>query len=603
MTKYIFFSGKGGVGKTTMAAATAVYYAGKGRQTLLVSTDPAGNLGDIFECGIGPEAVQLAPNLEAAQMDAHAITEAYKQRMLAPLAEVLDETMMESVKEQFNSGCTVEIATFDKFTDYLENEAYELIIFDTAPTGHTLRLMTLPKEWSGFIEKSAAGSGQTCIGPVSQIEDSRHKYEHAVEVMQNPSRSEVYLVSRPEKTSVYETIRARTELERTGIHHFSLIINGIFPDHGADLGIFSRMRDRQQEHIALLKGYGFSSIMEAPLLQREVKGMAVIAAFGRLLFDGEKMDERSAYYEEKTFEGFARPEVLKSLLAKKNGQRIVVLTGKGGVGKTVAACALGLHLSKQGNTLLVTTDPAAHIGHVLEKEVAHEQSAVAPGLWAANIDQKKAVETYKQTILDDARNNGYSPDLIASLEEELESPCTEEIAVFEKFAGLLTEGQWDFIVLDTAPTGHTLRLLELPFEYKKQIEMKRNVAAAHGNAPGEELSKIHALIQRLKDPATTAFLLVALPEFTPLHESHRASLDLERVGIRIQGVLINQVLRREDCPPGFAFERWKMQQYYLGVASRLFHLPLFRIFLNPNEIIGLEPVRRFAGEIFEMQGS
>ena len=180
MTNYIFFSGKGGVGKTTMAATTAVYNAKQGKRTLLVSTDPAGNLGDIFERSIGTEPVSLMNNLQVAQMDAQAITDAYKQRMLEPLAAILDDAMFETVKEQFNGGCTVEIATFDKFTDYLDNDGYDLIVFDTAPTGHTLRLMTLPQEWSGYIKKSSEGSGQTCIGPVSQIEDSRQKYEHAV---------------------------------------------------------------------------------------------------------------------------------------------------------------------------------------------------------------------------------------------------------------------------------------------------------------------------------------------------------------------------------------------------------------------------------------
>jgi arsenite-transporting ATPase len=597
-TNYIFFSGKGGVGKTTMAATTAVYQAKQGKRTLLVSTDPAGNLGDIFEKKIGTEPVSILPNLQVAQMDAQVITDAYKQKMLEPLAAILDEVMFETVKEQFNGGCTVEIATFDKFTDYLDSESYDTIVFDTAPTGHTLRLMTLPQEWSGYIKKSAAGTGQTCIGPVSQIEDSRQKYEHAVKMMQDPTRTEIFLVSRPEKTSVYETMRAKAELERTGIHLFSLIINGVYPNHGADLGIFSKMHKMQQLNITKLKSTAYHSISEVALQQGEIKGLETIAAFGNVVFKHGEMPVGYSFVEEKAFEGFISPSALTKLLSKKEKDRIVVLTGKGGVGKTVAACAIASYLAKTGNTLLVTTDPAAHIGQVLEANINHEVTIVAPGLSAINIEQKQAVEEYKKNILDDAKRNGYSEELMTSLAEELESPCTEEIAIFEKFALLLTDGQWDYIVLDTAPTGHTLRLLELPFEYQKQIDMKLNSTATTVN-PGNQSSKIKSLIKKLKDPDNTTFLLVTLPEFTPIHESYRASLDLARVGINIQGVLINQVLKRDDCPPGFAFERWKMQQHYLDAAPALYHVPLFDIPMQSNEIIGMKAIEKLVNDIFK----
>jgi arsenite-transporting ATPase len=600
MTNYIFFSGKGGVGKTTMAATTAVYNAKQGKRTLLVSTDPAGNLGDIFERSIGTEPVSLMNNLQVAQMDAQAITDAYKQRMLEPLAAILDDAMFETVKEQFNGGCTVEIATFDKFTDYLDNDGYDLIVFDTAPTGHTLRLMTLPQEWSGYIKKSSEGSGQTCIGPVSQIEDSRQKYEHAVKIMQDQTRTEIFLVSRPEKTSVYETIRAKEELERTGIHRFSLIINGVYPNHGADLGIFSKMHEMQQLNIKRLKSIAFNSVAEVPLQQGEIKGFDTIASFSNVVFNHAEMPANETFTDYKAFHGFSKPAALEVLMAKQTRDRIVVLTGKGGVGKTVAACTIASYLARKGKTLLVTTDPAAHIGQVLEATINHEIVTVAPGLSAINIEQKKAVEEYKKNILDDARKKSYSDELMTSLEEELESPCTEEIAIFEKFALLLTGGHWDYIVLDTAPTGHTLRLLELPFEYQKQIDMKLNVTTAQDNA-GSQNTKIKALIQKLKDPANTTFLLVTLPEFTPIHESYRASLDLARVGINIQGVLINQLLKLEDCPPGFAFERWKMQQHYLAAATNLYHVPLFSIPMQAREIIGMKAVEKLQNDIFDQK--
>jgi len=600
MTQYIFFSGKGGVGKTTMAATTAVYQSQKGKHTLLVSTDPAGNLGDIFERKVGIETIQITPDLFLAQMDSDAITDAYKNKMLEPLSAILEGAVLEQVKEEFNGGCTVEIATFDKFTDFLGDETYDLIIFDTAPTGHTLRLMTLPNEWDKYIKKSAEGQGQTCIGPVSQIEGSRQKYAHAVSMLQDASRTTVYLVSRPEKTSVYETMRAKSELERTGIHNFHLVINGVYPNHSSLTGLFSSMAENQKKYVQELQNLFPGKFYEVPLQQSEVKGVNNISLLGEIAFNKRSIVIQTDFPDSKPFNGFSSPEILNGLLQKKMGNRVIILTGKGGVGKTVTACTLALKMAEKGKTLLFTTDPAAHIGQVLETKVSYIPVNIKGNLWAVNIEQKAAVEEYRLKIMDDARANGYSDELLASLEEELESPCTEEIAIFEQFANLLNEPGWDYFVLDTAPTGHTLRLLELPFEYKKQIDMKLKGNSAKPSDKSNENSKIESLIARLKNPDYATFLLVAYPEFTPIHEGYRAMKDLERVGIKAQGIFLNQILKSNDCQTGFALERWKLQQHYLHKAQEIFSLkPLFAIPLQSSEIIGIEKVKELSKEIFK----
>lgn len=600
MTQYIFFSGKGGVGKTTMAATTAVYQSQKGKRTLLVSTDPAGNLGDIFERKVGMETIQVSPDLFLAQMDSDAITEAYKDRMLEPLSAILEGAVLEQVKEEFNGGCTVEIATFDKFTDFLGDETYDLIIFDTAPTGHTLRLMTLPNEWDKYIKKSAEGQGQTCIGPVSQLESSRQKYSHAVNMLQNADRTTVYLVSRPEKTSVYETMRAKSELERTGIHNFHLVINGVYPNHSSLTGLFGSMAENQKKYVRQLQNLFPEKYSEVPLQQSEVKGVTNIALLGEIAFDQKEAVIQVEWPKSIPFTGFSSSDLLERLLQKKADNRVIILTGKGGVGKTVTACTLAMKMAEKGKTLLFTTDPAAHIGQVLETEVNHIPVNISGNLWAVNIDQKRAVEEYRLKVMDDARANNYTEELLASLEEELESPCTEEIAIFEQFANLLNEPGWDYFVLDTAPTGHTLRLLELPFEYKKQIDMKLkgNTVAIPEASKGN--SKIETLIARLKNPDLATFMLVAYPEFTPINESFRAMKDLERVGIKAQGIFMNHILKSDDCQNGFALERWKLQQHYLHIAQELYSPnPLFAIPLQSSEIIGINKVRNLSTEIFK----
>ncbi|KPP96440.1 MAG: arsenite-transporting ATPase ArsA [Bacteroidetes bacterium HLUCCA01] len=586
-TQYVFFSGKGGVGKSSMAAARAVYEADRGRRTLLVSTDPAGNLGDIFEVPISTDTVTVSPNLQVIQLDADKITDAYKRKMLAPLEEILDELAMESVREQFNGGCTVEIATFDRFTDFLSNTGYDVVVFDTAPTGHTLRLMTLPGEWSDYITKSEQGSGQTCIGPVSQIQESKKKYDAAVQVLRDPQRSTMFLVARPEKTSVFETLRAKAELEKTGITHFELIVNGVFPSDEAGT-IFAEQRKNQQRYIETLQESTLPLIQVAMQLG-EIKGVETLTRFGNMVFGGQSARVSVRHEETQPFQGFAGPAELDRLLNRAGNRRILAFTGKGGVGKTVAACAMAMETGTRGKTLLITTDPAAHIGQVLDTDVGHLPREISTGVWAANIDQRLAAEAYKTQILDDAKSNGYSDDVLASIQEELESPCTEEIAIFEHFSKYINDPQWEYIVLDTAPTGHTLRLLELPFDYQKQIQMK---AQDHpDDASGQsQKQNLETVIEQMKNPAITTFFLVAYPEFTPLHESRRAADDLARVGIQVQGVLLNHVLNRDDCDGEFASARYAMQQYYLHEAAGLFDVPLFAVPLRSTEITGIDQV-------------
>jgi arsenite/tail-anchored protein-transporting ATPase len=594
-TQYIFFSGKGGVGKSSMAAATAVYHSEKGNRTLLVSTDPAGNLGDIFEMDISVNYVAVRPSLDVVQLDADKITDAYKNKMLAPLTEILEGEALESVKEQFNGGCTVEIATFDRFTDFLSDTAYDYIIFDTAPTGHTLRLMTLPGEWNDYIAKSAQGSGQTCIGPVSQIQDAKGKYEHAVRVMQDASRTAINLVARPEKTSFYETKRAKAELERTGIHNFNLIINGIVPAESKDSIIFKQLKERQRPVIDQLSNLGLP-VIEAPMQSAEIKGYDTLKQFASIVYDQSQAHISGNFQDTGEFEGFSQPQKLFELLERQKEKRILAFTGKGGVGKTVAACAMAMQVSTQSKTLLITTDPAAHIGQVLEAEVGHKPDIIKKNLWAANIDQRLAGEEYKSKILSDARKQGYSEELMASLTEELESPCTEEIAVFEKFSQYITDNQWEYIVIDTAPTGHTLRLLELPFDYQQQISQK--TPSNTGNS--EKKDALKHVIDSLKDPEITRFFLVAYPEFTPLHESKRAAIDLARVGIEISGILLNQLLKKEDCEGEFGQTRWKMQQHYLHLTKQLFPQPLFAMPLLGQEIVGQEAIDALKRSIFKV---
>jgi arsenite-transporting ATPase len=603
MTEFLFFSGKGGVGKTTMAATTAVYNAMRGKKTLIISTDPASNLGDIFETRIGHKVTPIIANLSAMDIDPDAATEEYREKVIGPMRGVMPDDIMKVLEEQFRSACTTEIAAFDRFTDFLINEEFDLVVFDTAPTGHTIRLLELPVDWSKHIEESAKGSGQTCIGPVSSIQGAKEKYDRAIAAMRDGSRTTFHLVLKPEKTSLAETLRARDELNTLGIRNFRVIINGIYPDDEIVHSRYANLSALQARYLGMIEKTLPYPSSRVTLQSGEIKGLPAITDFAGVVFEGKKAAATEGFHQPGTFDQFADGEALTHIIQKKRDTRIVIITGKGGVGKTVTACAVAAHLAgNRQKTLLVTTDPAAHIGQVLDEPIGDSigRTKSLPYLSAARIDQKKSVETYKKKIIEDAVRSGYSDDMLIALREELESPCTEEMAVFEEFAHVIENGDFEYIVFDTAPTGHTLRLLELPYDYARQVELMVQIKK-EGGASDRAQRKLESLLGKLKDPAVSVFMLVFYPEYTPIHEAKRTLDDLSLAGIGVQAVIANNVLENGDRNSDFFHQRAEMQQHYLKIANTLFELPVFKIPMFDDEIIGLPKLKQVAESLFQRE--
>jgi len=627
-TRYVFFSGKGGVGKTTMACATAVQFAGQGKRTLIVTTDPASNLADVFEMEIGHHIRPLGlPNLWGMEIDPDNATEEYRERILAPMRAVMPADVIKVMEEQFRSPCTTEIASFDRFVDFMIEEssdggdAYDVVIFDTAPTGHTIRLLELPVDWSKHIEESAKGGGNTCIGPVAAIQENKKKYDEAIRLLGDATRTDFIFVLQPEETSLYETKRSSKELSTIGVKNVSLIVNGILPEEVCEHPFFKSRYNMQQGYLARIA-------REFPLptrrmLQRdgEIKGIPGLLHIGKDLFSGnghapsyrlspEKgstgRDVASALdgrTDTNVFEALD-PGALSNLLMPLHGKtKAVFFTGKGGVGKTTMACAAAYASAARGlKTLLLTTDPASHIGQVLDQHVDDTIQSVAgvEKLWAVMIDQEKAVLEYKARIIEEAEKK-YSQDMLAAVREELESPCTEEMAAFDKFMWYVEQDTYDVVVFDTAPTGHTLRLLELPFDYSEQIGLMVTTNASSADAKSEVQKRFDHIIALMKDPERSAFVFVVYPESTPVVEAHRAMLDLRDAGIATQLVVANQVLSREYCTNGYFRKRRAMQEKYLAEIKRRFGLPLAIMPLLETEIIGIDMVRRAALLLFGLE--
>ena len=603
MTKYIFFSGKGGVGKTTMACATAIHHATEGKKTLIVTTDPASNLADVFEQEIGHKitpiksvgAIHELP-LHAMEIDPDEATREYKERIIGPFREIMPDDVIVSLEENLSGPCTTEMASFDRFIDFMEGDEYDVIVFDTAPTGHTIRLLELPVDWSKHIEESAKGSGQTCLGPVQSIQDSKEKYDRATALLKDPVRTTFIFVMRPEALSLYETLRASKELETIGIKSGEIIINGILPEEVCDIAFFKKKYYAQQSVIRQTENTIAQPKRFMSLRDNEVKGISALEDIGHELFTGKKPSyETERIQPAHLVPTLERPDI-DTLFLPEGQTKAIFLTGQGGVGKTSISCITALYIALKGiKTLLVTTDPAAHIGEVLDVKIGSRPEEITDNLFAVMVDQQEAFQEYKEKVLNEARGK-YSEDMLATMEEELNSPCTEEMAAFEKFIQYIEDTNYEVVVFDTAPTGHTLRLLDLPFDYAKQVEMM--VSTTDSSEIKETAqNRFRDIIGTLRDKKRTVFSLVLYPESTPIMESYRAMLDLKKAGIETQLVIANMVLPEEACTNNFFRSRRQMQLKYLQEIKDRFNLPVLQFPLLQEEIKGLHHVKIAASNL------
>lgn len=613
MTQFIFFSGKGGVGKTSMACAHAVRYADEGKRTLIVTTDPASNLADVFEQEIGHHVTPIlnVPNLSAMEIDPDTATQEYIDRAMSPIRNVFPAQMVQVMEEQMSGPCTAEVAAFDRFTDFLDVPSnngiiFDIVIFDTAPTGHTIRLLELPAEWSQSIDAASAGSGQTCLGPAAAIQDAKHKYERALFAMRQSEQTSFVFVLHPEAISIKETRRAIDELIKLDINNYRLIINGIIPPEGAQNPLFAARAEMQLNYLEQIEREFTFPKQRMILLANEIKGAQGLRQVGKIFFDGDPAsgsDEVASVPLQNTAFASSLNDV-RARLCPNGHQRTIFFAGKGGVGKTVASCITAVWLARQGyKTLLLTTDPAAHLGDVLDMPVGDEVTAVngQPNLWAVKIDPKAAAETYKTRILDDARQRGRLDSAIKVMEEELNSPCTEEMAAFDKFIEYASQDEWDTVVFDTAPTGHTLRLLELPVDWSKQIDIKVFASVDANAADDVAKGRFAKVIEMMSDPEQSTFAFVMYPESTPILEAWRAAKELGTVGIHPGLVVANMVIPREQITTPFVQSRRVMQEKYLKEIMERFSVPMIQIPLLPNEIKGLKMLIELGEQMYGLE--
>ena len=549
------------------------------------------------------------PNLWAMEIDPDKATQEYIDRAMAPIRAAFPAQIVQVMEEQMSGPCTAEVAAFDRFTDFLEvpagNEVnFDVVIFDTAPTGHTIRLLELPAEWSQAIDAASAGSGQTCLGPAAAIQDAKHKYERALAAMRKSDQTTFIFVLHPEAISIKETRRAISELSKLGIQNYHLIINSIIPPEGAQNALFAARAEMQAHYLKEIEADLPYPKQRMTMLSGEIKGIQRLRQVSKIFFDGSSPAKTFiAEIISPQTETLATPLADIRARVQPNGhRRTVFFAGKGGVGKTIASCITAVWLARQGfKTLLLTTDPAAHLGDVLDTPVGDEIAPVTgqSNLWAVKIDPKAAAETYKTRILEDARQRGRPEKAIEVMEEELNSPCTEEMAAFDKFIEYASLDEWQAVIFDTAPTGHTLRLLELPVDWSKQLDVKIFTSVDASAADDVAKQRFGKVIEMMRDPEQSTFAFVMYPEATPILEAWRASRELGTVGIHPGLVVANMVIPPQQANTNFTHARRAMQEKYLNEITERFHLPVAQIPLLPQEIKGLAMLARLGEQIYQ----
>lgn len=549
-TKYLFFTGKGGVGKTSIACATAISLADAGKKILLISTDPASNLQDVFNQKINGQGLPVAevPNLTVVNINPEESAAAYREHVIGPYRGKLPDSVISQMEEQLSGSCTIEIAAFNEFSDYItdygKQKEYDHIIFDTAPTGHTLRMLQLPSAWSTFISESTHGA--SCLGQLSGLEERKDIYKKAVENLSDSDSTTLILVSRPEVPPLKEAARSSQELQLLGIKNQVLIINGLVENADEKDEAFKLLYERQKAALEIMP----ESLKEFTTYSVPLRSynMSNVSNIRRMLTD-------DTLSENKNHQPITDYKTLDDLIDDlyESGKRVILTMGKGGVGKTTMATRIALGLHKRGAKVhLTTTDPANHINYDLVTE---------KGLSVSRIDEAEELEKYKNEVRSAAAETMSESDK-EYIEEDLRSPCSQEVAVFKAFARIVAKAENEVVVIDTAPTGHTILLLDSTESYNKQMEHTQGEITEDA---------VKNLLPRLRNEHETAVVIVTLPETTPVFEAERLQEDLQRAGIHNKWWIVNSCFSLVKTNSSFLLAKANDEKAWIEKVKQLSH--------------------------------
>ncbi|MCV9380374.1 arsenical pump-driving ATPase [Hafnia alvei] len=576
ITPFIFFTGKGGVGKTSLACATAVWLADQGKKTLLVSTDPASNVGQVFSQTIGHRIIDIdsVSNLAAMEVDPMAAAQAYRDRVLNPVRELMPADVVSSIEEQLSGSCTTEIAAFDEFTGLLTNhelrEKYDHIVFDTAPTGHTIRMLELPGAWSGYLDANPDAAAD--LGPLVGLEKQQHQYADAVKALSDATLTRLVLVARAQTSTLKEVSHTHDELYAIGLQHQHLAINGVLPPFaGVDDRLAQSILAREEKALLAMP----ENLAALPRSQLYLKPFNLVGldALRALFTDNKEMPDTPTT----TLNTLALPKLAELVdELSHSGKGLVMTMGKGGVGKTTVAASVAVSLAKRGHKVhLTTSDPAAHLSYTLDGSL--------PNLQVSRIDPKAETERYRNFVIEN-QGKGLDAEGLAVLEEDLRSPCTEEIAVFQAFSRIIKEADDHFVIMDTAPTGHTLLLLDATGAYHR--EMVRQMGQSHDH--------VITPMMQLQDPDKTRVIIVTLAETTPVLEAANLQSDLRRAGIEPWAWVVNNSLAAAKPTSPFLMTRASRELPLISDVEEQYAKRIALTPLQSEEPVGIDLLEEMA---------
>ncbi len=573
---FLFFTGKGGVGKTSIACATAIKLAEQGKRTLLVSTDPASNIGQVFEQEIGTQIVPIRAieRLSAIELNPQAAAEAYRKRIVDPVRGILPDAVVAGIEEQLSGACTTEIAAFDEFTGLMTNQdvlsQFDHIVFDTAPTGHTIRMLQLPGAWSDFINNNPGGN--SCLGPLAGLEKQKEQYQKAVDALSNKNHTRLVLVARAQKSALQEVGRTFDELAALGIRNQYLVINGeLSQDDSQKDPLAESIYLRERRALMNMPGQLRSLPTDhLPLKPFNLVGVEALKnLFTRTQISGSSNSEAGSLPELDSLAG-----LLAQLSEQTHG--LIMVMGKGGVGKTTMAAAIAVHLAQSGKDVhLSTSDPAAHLGVTLDRQLPH--------LTVSRIDPELETERYRNEVLA-TTGKGMGAEDLKVLEEDLRSPCTEEIAVFQAFSRVIQEAGQKFVVMDTAPTGHTLLLLDATGAYHREVARKVS----------EGQDAVVTPMTLLQDPQYTRVVITTLAETTPVLEAAHLQDDLKRAGITPWAWVINNSIAATQTSSPLLKQRAGREIPQIERVKNLYASNVAIVPLQAEEPVGVDALSRLA---------
>jgi arsenite-transporting ATPase len=576
LPNFLFFTGKGGVGKTSLACATAVQLADLGKRVLLVSTDPASNVGQVFGIPIGNKVTPIGsvPRLYGLEIDPQAAAQIYRDKIVGPVRGVLPENVVKGIEEQLSGACTTEIAAFDEFTALLTDEAihrdFDHVIFDTAPTGHTIRLLQLPGAWSGFLDEGKGDA--SCLGPLAGLEKQREKYNSAVQALSDPNRTRLMLVTRAQASSLREADRTHDELSAIGFKRQYLIVNGVLAqaDTKEDPLALAVWRREQAALAAMPDGLKTLPVDSVSLKSFNLVGLA---ALRQLLAEGA-VASQDAIVRLPKLQAPDLATLVDSLVGEGHG--LIMLMGKGGVGKTTIAAAVAVELASRGYPVhLTTSDPAAHLIETLEGSLEN--------LIVSRIEPHAETQRYRKHVMD-TKGKELDAQGKALLEEDLRSPCTEEIAVFQAFSRIIREAGKKFVVMDTAPTGHTLLLLDATGAYHRETARQLGPSGITFTTP----------MMQLQDSKKTKVLIVTLAENTPVLEAAGLQSDLRRANIEPWAWIINNSLAMGNPTSALMRQRASNELVQIKAVTKQHAKRWAVVPLQAEEPVGVERLKRLA---------